>query len=349
MRSKQFIGVAAALAVLCVLAGAVYAYDHGHRDHIAKGIRVGGVDVGGLTRSQAERKLEARYLGALHEPIVVHHGNKTWTLGPREAKTAADISAMVAEAVARSRSGNIVSRTFRGLTGGSVQADLQPTVSYSKTAVVRLLDRIRRSVDRDPIDAKINFHPGGFDLQDGRDGLAVDASALHRQIDAAIVSPTAQRTFVARTHHTTPKVTTESLHKTYSTLLIVNRGAFQLSLFKDLKKVKTYDIAVGMAGLETPAGVYHIQNKAVNPAWTMPNSDWVAPADRGKVVPGGSPENPLKARWLGIFDGAGIHGIDPSEYGTIGHAASHGCVRMRIPDVIDLYPRVPVGAPIYIG
>jgi lipoprotein-anchoring transpeptidase ErfK/SrfK len=113
--------------------------------------------------------------------------------------------------------------------------------------------------------------------------------------------------------------------------------------------VKNYSVAVGMVGLETPAGLYHIQNKAVNPAWTEPNSDWVPAADRGKVVPGGSPENPLKARWLGIFNGAGIHGIDPSEYGTIGHAASHGCVRMRIPDVIDLYPRVPVGAPIYIS
>jgi lipoprotein-anchoring transpeptidase ErfK/SrfK len=349
MRSRQFIAVVVALVVLCVLAGAVYAYDHGRRDHIAKGVRVGGIDVGGLTRAQAERKLEARYLGALHEPIVVHHGNKTWTLGPREAKTAADVSAMVSEAVARSRSGNIVARTFRGLTGGSVHADLQPTVSYSKTAVVRLLDRIRGSIDRDPIDAKMNFRPGGFDLQRGRDGLAIDASSLHREIDAAIVSPTAKRTFVARTHHTTPKVTTASLRKTYSTLLIVNRSAFQLSLYKDLKHVKTYDIAVGMAGLETPAGVYHIQNKTVNPAWTEPNSDWVPAADRGKVVPGGSPENPLKARWLGIFDGAGIHGIDPSEYGTIGHAASHGCVRMRIPDVIDLYPRVPVGAPIYIG
>jgi lipoprotein-anchoring transpeptidase ErfK/SrfK len=349
MRSRQFIAVVAALVVLCVLAGAVYAYDHGRRDHIAKGVRVGGIDVGGLTRAQAERKLEARYLGALHEPIVVHHGNKTWTLGPREAKTAADVSAMVSEAVARSRSGNIVARTFRGLTGGSVHADLQPTVSYSKTAVVRLLDRIRGSIDRDPIDAKMNFRPGGFDLQRGRDGLAIDASSLHREIDAAIVSPTAKRTFVARTHHTTPKVTTASLRKTYSTLLIVNRSAFQLSLYKDLKHVKTYDIAVGMVGLETPAGVYHIQNKTVNPAWTEPNSDWVPAADRGKVVPGGSPENPLKARWLGIFDGAGIHGIDPSEYGTIGHAASHGCVRMRIPDVIDLYPRVPVGAPIYIG
>ena len=349
MRSKAFIGVAAALAVLCVLAGAVYAYDHGRRDRIAKGIRVGGVDVGGLSRSQAERKLEAQYLGALHEPIVVHHGTKTWTLGPREAKTAADISAMVTEAVARSRSGNIVSRTLRGLTGGSVHADLEPRVSYSKISVVRLLDRIRQSVDRDPVDAKIDFHPGGFNLTQGHDGLAVDATTLHHEIDAAIVSPTAKRTFVAQTHHTLPAVTTASLHKTFSTLLIVNRSAFKLSLYKDLKLVKTYDIAVGMAGLETPAGVYHIQNKAVNPAWTMPNSSWVAPADRGKVVPGGTAANPLKARWLGIWDGAGIHGIDPSEYGTIGHAASHGCVRMRIPDVIDLYPRVPVGAPIYIG
>jgi lipoprotein-anchoring transpeptidase ErfK/SrfK len=106
---------------------------------------------------------------------------------------------------------------------------------------------------------------------------------------------------------------------------------------------------VGAVGLETPAGLYHIQNKAIDPAWTKPNSDWVPAAERGTIVPGGDPKNPLKARWLGIFDGAGIHGIDPSEYGTIGHAASHGCVRMRIPDVEDLYPRVPVGAPIYIA
>jgi lipoprotein-anchoring transpeptidase ErfK/SrfK len=349
MRSKQFISVAAALAVMCVLAGAVYAYDHGRRDKIANGISVGGVDIGGLTKAQAERRLEARYLAALHEPIVIHHATKTWTLGPREARTAADVGAMVDEALARSRDGNILARTFRGLTGGKVQDRLTPDVTYSKAAVVRLLDRVRNSVDRDAIDAKLDFHGSEFTKVDGRDGLAVDASTLHRQIDAAIVSPTAKRTFVARTHHTQPKVTTNKLVQEYNTLLIVDRANFQLKLYKQLKPVKSYPIAVGMVGLETPAGVYHIQNKAVNPAWTMPNSSWVAPADRGRVVPGGTPENPLKARWLGIFNGAGIHGIDPSEYGTIGHAASHGCVRMRIPDVVDLYPRVPVGSPIYIA
>jgi lipoprotein-anchoring transpeptidase ErfK/SrfK len=78
----------------------------------------------------------------------------------------------------------------------------------------------------------------------------------------------------------------------------------------------------------------------------MPYSDWVAPEDRGRVVPPG-PANPLKARWLGIFDGAGIHGTDNEA--SIGTAASHGCVRMRIPEVIELYDQVPVGAPIYIA
>ena len=50
---------------------------------------------------------------------------------------------------------------------------------------------------------------------------------------------------------------------------------------------------------------------------------------------------------MGIFAGAGIHGTDA--IGSIGTAASHGCIRMRIPDVIELYDEVPVGAPVYIA
>jgi lipoprotein-anchoring transpeptidase ErfK/SrfK len=63
-------------------------------------------------------------------------------------------------------------------------------------------------------------------------------------------------------------------------------------------------------------------------------------------VPGGSAENPLKARWMGIVNGVGIHGT--GEPGSIGSRASHGCIRMTVPDVIDLYPRVPVGTPVLI-
>ena len=150
-----------------------------------------------------------------------------------------------------------------------------------------------------------------------------------------------------RTKVVEPKVTSKQLAERYPAVVVVQRGSFRLSLYRNLKLAKSYGIAVGQVGLETPAGLYHVQNKAVNPAWTMPNSDWVAPGDRGKVVPGGTAENPLKARWLGIYAGAGIHGTDAE--GSIGTAASHGCIRMRIPDVIDLYDQVPVNAPIYIA
>jgi lipoprotein-anchoring transpeptidase ErfK/SrfK len=50
---------------------------------------------------------------------------------------------------------------------------------------------------------------------------------------------------------------------------------------------------------------------------------------------------------MGIYNGAGIHGT--TDVGSLGSAASHGCVRMSIPDVEDLYDRVDVGTPVYVG
>ena len=349
LRSKIFIAVAAVLVALVALAGLALSYDHGHRDTIAKGVTVGGVDVGGLKRSAAEAKLRREILAGLRRTIVIDHGMRSWSLTAQEARVATNLEATVDEALRRSRDGNIVSRTFRGLTGGTVDARLEPKITYSDAAIVRVLDRVRKAIDRKPVDATVNFTASGPRSTPSRTGLAVNASALHAKIKAALVSPTGSRRFTARTHHLDPKVSTQQAVDREGTGLVLHRGSFRLDLYEKLKKVKSYSVAVGQAGLETPAGLYHIQNKAVDPAWTKPYSSWVPKSEQGKVVPGGDPQNPLKARWLGIFDGAGIHGIDPSEYGSIGHAASHGCVRMRIPDVIDLYPRVPVGAPIYIA
>jgi lipoprotein-anchoring transpeptidase ErfK/SrfK len=109
--------------------------------------------------------------------------------------------------------------------------------------------------------------------------------------------------------------------------------------------VKTYPIAVGMAGLETPQGIRHVLEKQVNPAWHVPNSSW-AGSLAGKTIPPG-PQDPLKARWMGIYAGAGIHGTD--DLSSLGSAASHGCIRMAIPDVIQLYSETPLGTPVYIA
>lgn len=345
MRSRPFL-LLAPVIVLLALAGAVFAYDQSRGDTIPKGVTVGGVDIGGLSPAEAKARLQDRYLAALHRPIVVHWDRSTWTLGAREARIQANVDAMVDAAVAHKDDGNIVSRSWRRLTGGSIDTALQPQVSYSDAAIVRMLDKIRSGVNRKPKDASVSFAAEGLKRVKARTGLSVDASRLHREIREAIVSPVARRTFVARTDKVQPKVTEARLDKDFNTALIVDRAHFTLRLYKDLKLVKTYPIAVGQVGLETPAGLYHIQNKAVNPAWTVPNSAWAGDL-AGQVIPGGAANNPLKARWLGIFDGAGIHGT--SDDASIGSAASHGCVRMHVSDVIDLYDRVPVGSPIYIA
>ena len=77
----------------------------------------------------------------------------------------------------------------------------------------------------------------------------------------------------------------------------------------------------------------------------MPNSAWAGDL-AGQVIPPG-PSNPIKARWMGIYAGAGIHGT--TDVGSLGSAASHGCIRMAIPDVIDLYDRTPIGTTVYIA
>lgn len=348
MRSKPFIIIASLLSGLLVAVGGVYAYDSSGADKIAKGVRVGGIDLGGLSSAQAHRRLEQRYLAALNKPITVHHDTTTWTLTAKQAKVGTNVPAMVASAVRRSEEGGMFGRSWRRATGGSLDVDLEPSVTYHDPAIVHVLDAVRKHVERKPVDATLKFVASGFERTRAKVGLKVKASRLHQQMRAAIVSTTASRRFIARTQHIKPKVTDKGLAKKNATLLLVDRGAFRLKLFKNLKLTKTYTIAVGAQGVETPTGLYRIQNKAENPAWSVPNSDWAGDL-AGKVIPGGAPNNPLKSRWLGIFNGAGIHGVAPSQYGSLGSAASHGCVRMRIEDVEALYPQVPVGSPIYIA
>ncbi len=346
MRSRTFIALGAALATLLLLAGGVYAYDASRAPRIAQGVTVAGLHVGGLRPAEAQTRLERSFLARLEEPIVVSRGKRTWKLGPREARIRANIDAMVAEAVRVSDRGNILERSFRRLTDGEVDTSLEPEVTYSKAAVVRLMDRIRRSVEREPRNAEVDISASGVTTKSGRTGRALLASRLHKDIRAAIASPVAERRFKAQVRKVQPKVRHKDLVDKYPVVLIADRASFRLHVYKDLALAKTYPIAVGKAGNETPAGEYKIANKAVNPAWTVPDSDWAGDL-RGQVIPGGVPENPLKSRWLGIYDGVGIHGT--SDRASIGSNASHGCLRMLVEDVEDLYPQVPVGAPIYIA
>ncbi len=346
MRIRLIVLAAVLALVLLGGAGAVYAYDQSKRDTIAEGVRVNGVAVGGLTAPQAEHKLRGRLLTPLNRPVRVTYGSHHFTLTPRQAAIGIDIHGTVAKALARSQSGNMFSRTWRELRGEPLNAELAADVSWSRPAVKRLIARVQRKVDRPARDATLDLSKGEVDPTPSRNGVRVRYVTLAKAVEHTLLDARAPATVRARTKVVKAKVTTGQLAKKYPAIIIVNRGAFKLTLYKDLKLKKSYGIAVGQVGLETPAGLYHVESKAVNPAWHVPNSAWAGDL-AGKVIPSGDPGNPIKARWLGIFDGAGIHGTNVD--GSIGTAASHGCIRMHIPDVIELYDQVEVGAPVYIA
>ena len=109
------------------------------------------------------------------------------------------------------------------------------------------------------------------------------------------------------------------------------------------KRWGTFGVATGQAIYPTPLGRFEIVTKQENPWWYPPDSPWAA--GLSPVPPG--PGNPLGTRWMGLSaPGVGIHGTPDAA--SIGYSASHGCIRMRIPDAETVFAHVSVGTPVFI-
>jgi lipoprotein-anchoring transpeptidase ErfK/SrfK len=345
MGRKSRIAIFAGVAVLVLGAVAAYAYDSSQKDKIADGVTIGGVDVGGMDEAEAKQAVRRQLLGPLRQALRVGYDGRHWDLQVQALKVHANVDAAVERALSESRSGGLPGRLVRYVTGSGLDEGIPADVSYSRRAVNRFVRKVASAVDVEARDATVEPAPDSLSVVKAKNGRKLRDHLLTRQIEAAVLNAKADRTIAAHTHYTKPSVTTREVAAEFPSYLTLDRGTFTLRLWKHLKLAKTYTVAVGQEGLETPEGLYHIQEKQVNPSWHVPNSAW-AGSLAGQVIPPG-PEDPIKARWMGIFEGAGIHGTEEVE--SLGSAASHGCVRMSIPDVIELYPQVEVGTPIYIG
>jgi lipoprotein-anchoring transpeptidase ErfK/SrfK len=340
----------ALFVLLVVLAGAgvaaAWRYDAGRDDRLAEGISIAGVDVGGMRAGDARRVLRARVEAPLAEPILVRFRSGQFVFDPETADVQTNVDALVDRALARSRTGNFLTRAFRDATGGKISQSDDIDITYSHEAVDRFARRVARQVDTKPREGKSKASFAGVRIRPSKNGVEVMKGALIVSIAHALVDATEPRSFKLPTRVLRPKVTTHELEQRYHVFLAVSRSQKELRYFVKEKLVKTYRVAIGRIGFETPAGLYQIRTKAVNPAWYVPKEAWAGDL-AGKIIPPGDPENPLKARWMGFWDGAGIHGTAESD--SIGSAASHGCIRMTVPDVIELYRRVPLHTPLYIS
>ena len=345
MGKRTSIALLIAVVALVVVVAVAYAYDNSQKDKIADGVTVAGVDVGGMNEEEAVAVVRKKLLAPLRHALVVTFDGQKWKLSGKKLKIRADVDSAVEEAIEHSQEGGFPSRLVRYVTNGEVDEQITPQVAYSKPALNRFVRHVAEEIDREPKNADVAANPDGLEVVAGRDGRKLRDNLLEKNLEDAVLNATAPHRIVARVHPTKPEITKSEVAARYPSYLTLDRGTFTLRLWRHLKLAKEYTVAVGMEGLETPEGLYEIQEKEENPVWRVPNSAWAGDL-AGQTIPPG-PDDPIKARWMGIYEGAGIHGTEETE--SLGTAGSHGCIRMAIPDVEELYDLVEVGTPIYIG
>ena len=177
-------------------------------------------------------------------------------------------------------------------------ASATPSVAYRRKPVWRFARRTAAKVDKQARDARIRIKTYRITKVAGRKGRKLGVRALVAAIQATVPNPAAVRTIAGKVTVTTPRIRTRELAKAYPSVITIDQSSFRLRLFKRLKFVKGYGVAVGQPAYPTPNGRFALQSKQVDPVWTAPNSPWAGEMG-GQSVSGGAAEQPAQ----GALDG----------------------------------------------
>lgn len=292
---------------------------------IAPGVTVDGVDVGGLARADAKAKVLAERVAPARESFAASFRGTPFKVNPVALGYAADVDYALKAALLFGRS--------RAVPATGADVPLRERVSTAK--VKALVAAKAAKLDVAPQDAAIRFSGATAVVIKARAGVSITQGAAAKRIQDAILG---RRPKVV----TLPQQRVRPAVTQAPPAILINRNTFTLTLYKGGSR-RNYGVAVGQPSYPTPSGTFSIVSMQVNPTWTPPNSAWAA--GLGPVAPGAG--NPLGTRWMGLnIPGYGIHGTPtPSSIGT---RASHGCIRMRIPDAESLFSQISVGTKVVI-
>jgi lipoprotein-anchoring transpeptidase ErfK/SrfK len=341
-RFALVVGAAALLLLSGTMAWAT-ANDYQSRGLVPNGVTVAGTSLAGMTEVQARAAIERAVSAPLLRPISVEASGQSFLFDPKGVVTV-DVDGMLAEAYAPRRTAPLIARVRHDVAGEPLPARVEPQYTVDKAAIASWVASAAAQIDRRPVNAKRTIQKYKLVVIPSVVGFKTDLPGSEQAITDALSSKAAldeaSRTATMVVAVLPPKVTEKSFKKT----LVVSLSQRKVRLYNGAKLEKTYPIAIGTASYPTPTGDWKIINKRFMPTWTNPGSGWAASMP-AYIAPG--PGNPLGTRALDL-DASGIRFHGTSNIGSVGTAASHGCMRMYMHDIEALYPLVPVGTPVYI-
>lgn len=289
---------------------------------VPAGVTVAGVDLTGLNSREAGTLLSR----AFDRPVVLRYRKRTWEFAPQTLGADARIGAAVRRALAAPEGARL--RLPLSLDGRRLRAWAR---AFS------------RDFGRPAENARIVLR--GLRPRATKERVGRRLDLLATQMRVAVPLRAGRREAVPlAVRRVRPRVTGADLGQA----IVIRRSSNRLYLYRatahrGLRLVRKLGVATGQAAYPTPLGNFTIATKQLNPWWNPPDSDWAAGAS--PIPPG--PGNPLGTRWMGLSEPlVGIHGTPDAA--SIGYSASHGCIRMRIPEAEWLFERVKVGTPVYI-
>ena len=289
---------------------------------VAQGVHIGEVDVSGMTAARAERAVRKM----TSEPLMLTYGAQSWRFAPETLGADFQVDGAVRAALAAPEG----TAVRLGVTVNERQLN-RWTKRFARTFDQRMRNArivirgLRPRITRSQVGRKLN----GWSTKTAvlSDLRSHDRGPL--ELNAKVTEPRVARNEVG-------------------SAIVIRRASNKLFLYRGqgkggMKLRRQFGVATGQAAYPTPLGSFTVVDKQENPWWYPPDSDW---AEGAEPIPPG-PNNPLGTRWMGISSpGVGMHGTpNPA---SIGYSASHGCIRLRIPDAEWLFQHVEVGTPVFI-
>jgi hypothetical protein len=287
---------------------------------IAPGVSVAGVGVGGLTSEPARTRIRR----AFGRPLEFMHEGERWRVRPSRF-------------AARWFVPSAVSKALAARPGQSVELG----VLFRDRLINRYVAEVAKRFYEEPVDARLaGLAPDGRPvIAPERPGRRVGTKLLADSIAHALHTPRSSplRLPMKPVHAAVTRAD-------FGPVIVIARESKRLTLYDTERVVRTFPIATGTASYPTPLGTFAIATKQRNPWWyPPPDSDW---AQGKEPIPPG-PGNPLGTRWMGLTAPlVGIHGTPDAA--SIGYSASHGCIRMHIPDADWLFDQIDIGTPVVI-